>query len=1030
MSATAKCSCGFGDGEALAKIDYNSMSRITGRDETIIRTAYLWGQTDNSTGWSYYVSATSGLGFPEADSEIDLQRKRQIFWESTVILLGEPNPLLTIDANGTIVAKTRNVYVRAYNPGSNSYSGLLGVGDTIGAGNWIVVGDLLYDEEGKIHLEANDTDPNSEILGNAGEVQIKHTWDYVKITNLSSRLLVVNDINVVLLDTNPIEEVALDNVYDDNTHSFPDELTDPATPRTTARWTGAALSDQTYDFDIIHKFAPTQVEISVEGPNNPSDLWLDGDIENPIGRTEITNSRGGIFSDNASDLDDIESLGVDSNLVATFDRPGPDGDYELIRTNQFFVYAPNGSIGRQLSTAPPRVPVAVELIRFVHIDPEYYPLAYNPDPLQCENSDPTCLFEIQIQAEARGDLVLDITGNERSLTSAPSAIDWQVDYLLAGNDIDVVINDTIQGDDVPDLNGLDVRLFTPPNGLGENPPAGDAYHDMEYLYHFRPDLPAVDYSTILRAFGLTERVDVESTYTFGDAGTEFGDVKAGDDIKICHVSTRNYRHAADFGSAQEYPCDTRDPGTLDFMPAPSNAIVHFVIWLDVAWDGPYSTPFELDDGIGTDVAQIFLLTNGDITATELVGDMLVGSIHSTQGDVTLYSPGRIVDSDAVDTIDVAGDNITMTAGLATAEGGIGNPTNFLEIDTRFAGIAETGVLTADDLASDDALTPGIYLDEIVGLMPVNVVTTAGNDWLTTGNVSLRTVNGSIIDVGILPDEVNVSGQTIDIDANGGSIGEYGNDLDIDSARGPPGLPCDNENCGDYVCATEDCSDRPLGVADLGLTNDGLYAADDVALEATDSIYLTETDSYLRLLLAHAVNGNIRLTVNETSDLDEDLYLIKSGTARFAESDFRLPSSDPDAPRDIPVGQIFAENADDSGDPGWVLLRVGDDVATHQNSEILAAGSIDIFGDYLNLDPGDGDTTSRRHVQRLGHDDDPAGSHHRRLHGRTAGAGQWSPGRNLHADHDRRDARSHHPDLGQRRHRPVPVRRCVGHPDLR
>ena len=28
----------------------------------------------------------------------------------------------------------------------------------------------------------------------------------------------------------------------------------------------------------------------------------------------------------------------------------------------------------------------------------------------------------------------------------------------------------------------------------------------------------------------------------------------------------------------------------------------------------------------------------------------------------------------------------------------------------------------------------------------------------------------------------------------------------------------------------------------------------------------------------------------------------------------------------------------------MLLRVGDDVATHQNSEILANGSIDIYGD--------------------------------------------------------------------------------------
>ena len=289
-------------------------------------------------------------------------------------------------------------------------------------------------------------------------------------------------------------------------------------------------SDQTYDFDITHKFAPTQVEISVEGPNNPSDLWLDGDIENPIGRTEITNSRGGIFSDNASTSTASRASASTATWWPRSTVRVRTADYELIRTNQFFVYAPNGSIGRQLSTAPPRVPVAVELIRFVHIDPEYYPLAYNPDPLECEHTDPTCLFEIQIQAEARGDLVLDITGNERSLTSAPSSIDWQVDYLLAGNDIDVVINDTIQGDDLPDLNGLDVRLFTPPAGLGENPPAGDPTTTWSTCTTSVPTLPAVDYSTILRAFGITERAEVESTYTFGDAGTEFGDVKAGDDI--------------------------------------------------------------------------------------------------------------------------------------------------------------------------------------------------------------------------------------------------------------------------------------------------------------------------------------------------------------------------------------------------------------------------------------------------------------------------------------------------------------------
>ena len=244
--------------------------------------------------------------------------------------------------------------MRAYNPGSNTYSGLLGVGDSIGAGNWIVVGDLIYDEGGKIHFEANDTDPNSEILGNAGEVQIKHTWDYVRDHEpQQSSLVDQRHRRRPARDEPDRGSCRRQRVRRQRRTRSPTSWTDPDTPRTTARWTGASLSDQTYDFDITHKFAPTQVEISVEGANTPSDLWLDGDIENPIGRTEITNSRGGIFSDNALDLDGIESLGVDSNQVPTFDIPGSDSDYELIRTNQFYIYAPNGSIGRQLEIGIP-----------------------------------------------------------------------------------------------------------------------------------------------------------------------------------------------------------------------------------------------------------------------------------------------------------------------------------------------------------------------------------------------------------------------------------------------------------------------------------------------------------------------------------------------------------------------------------------------------------------------------------------------------------------------------------------------------
>ncbi len=82
-------------------------------------------------------------------------------------------------------------------------------------------------------------------------------------------------------------------------------------------------------------------------------------------------------------------------------------------------------------------------------------------------------------------------------------------------------------------------------------------------------------------------------------------------------------------------------------------------------------PVEDDDGIGVDVAQTFLRTNGFIWNTELFGDLLAGHINSTDDDVTLFSPVRIVDADSRPTIDVSGENITMTAGTLGGLGGIG-----------------------------------------------------------------------------------------------------------------------------------------------------------------------------------------------------------------------------------------------------------------------------------------------------------------------------------------------------------------------
>ena len=155
-----------------------------------------------------------------------------------------------------------------------------------------------------------------------------------------------------------------------------------------------------------------------------------------------------------------------------------------------------------------------------------------------------------------------------------------------------------------------------------------------------------------------------------------------------------------------------------------------------------------------------------------------------------------------------GRNITMTAGdnglgqpgSQSGTGGIGLPGNFLEIDVDANG-GPLGVLRAFDTAADDDKTSGIYLDEVAGDMKVHTVHTAGDDALSTGNVALRTRNGSIVDArngGSGDADADVLGQTIDLDAHGGSIGDTGgvNDLEIDSRRGSQAA--DLDDAGDDV----------------------------------------------------------------------------------------------------------------------------------------------------------------------------------------------------------------------------------------
>ncbi|KKL57300.1 hypothetical protein LCGC14_2236790, partial [marine sediment metagenome] len=289
--------------------------------------------------------------------------------------------------------------------------------------------------------------------------------------------------------------------------------------------------------------------------------------------------------------------------------------------------------------------------------------------------------------------------------------------------------------------------------------------------------------------------------------------------------------------------------------------------------------------------------------------------------------------------------------------GIATTANFLEINVDLldgAGV-NLGVLKAYDIQSG-LNTQGIYITEVVrgselsGLLGGGEPSSTGELMVhtvhTKGDVSLATQNGSILDAranGAGDTAWDVRGNSIDIFANGGSIG---------AAAGP-----------------DDVHPSPSNDLDI---DSQVYATGDVGLRATDSIYVTETDSApapgvvlpahperptvtgygLNLVLAQTTNDDVRLTVRESGDLDEDLILNFAGSVRFLEDVLE----DVGAPTDFEVDSA-----------GWVELRIGDDLVDEQgpslplstlgNSVVQAAEWIDIFLDDVNLDSSFGAHTT-------------------------------------------------------------------------
>ena len=880
--------------------------------------AFLIDQTNegfppSSAGANGHVSRRSLAAGSGDEHGHNQDVKPEIHFSSDVLILSGRTPQLFIDTGGNI---TLAVEASVKDGGVDKTSGHIN-------DSTIFVNDIINPGPGDVLFRSD------KITGGG----VGSTWDFrdtlqqVRIFNQSNKALKINNIQVYRGDVKPTVDLAAPTV--------------------------------TLEFKIKRSVAPTLVDI--QNSDTPN-ILINGLIDNPIGTTSIKGAGG-----------EIRSTGSRGSFHTDFGT----SRQSLIRTNILNIEAPGANVGQ----SSPRVNVDVVDSQFVpqatpfrtgrvsdltdsiylgrhqfytgeqvkyHADSTvigglaqdgyYYvlasgdglslqlsltpggsaiPLSPGGSPLDGHTLTPVQRFRV----DTPGDVWLDVMGHLRQ-TGVPHYY-VIIDAITAGHNANVLLQSSVRETSTGFQEGIFVIY-----------PSHGAPGETHFTFYNTPDgsAPHLDAGV----FG-SSPVDIESTYDFRALDTDGNRTLPGVVAGLQGTPGNIIIKAQNFN--------------------PSDVRVNVLgITEIIGTFGPG------DETLG-DQHHIDVLTNGDITLYEKTHDLRVGRIESTAHDVLLYSPRMIVDAlndpyptgGGDDGTDVIGVNITMCPGsglltdLRTASataplcfddnkalGGVGRTNNWVEtdVDTR-NGVGPLGVVRIFDTFAD--FTRGVFIGETKHDLKVHTID-------TLGDVAARTehFSGSIVDArnggSGLDTPANIFANFVYLDANAGSIGSLGNDLEIDSALGREGF---------------DCS--------LNSVNPPLQAGCFVALEADSGIFLTEVDGPLHLALAHANGGNIRLTVRESADLDEHLNLLKNGTPvpANAPSGALFAESGPDNFRPIPKGTIFAE-------AGNVELRVGDNVNTDPNSQILAFGSIDIYGDDASrplavADPNFGTTMTLRGI---------------------------------------------------------------------
>ena len=337
--------------------------------------------------------------------------RREIYWETTVIMLGEPNPELIVDASGKI---TKLVNVTVKDEIGNSY----GLDATI-PGNARSRSATSSTTRAASRASAPTSRPSarrsSEIWGNAGLFDFQETWDYVQIFNSSTE------------DARHAPDRRRQRRQQRRSSRSP-STTSPA--RSTARRTTESIGETRSSGSHVRvrhqaQLRPTLVEIRNLQPGAiaASNIVLDGParrrrttgeatdvtIENPIGTTIVDNRA----RQHRRQLARREPLLLEPAFL-------------LLRTNILTLNADGGSVGEHVTVerrdhrcAAP-VPVELDPVRgrpaLTTTAPQFRP--------------------ITITVEAGTDAVLDLRAVRRETTSTkPLAV--TIASFRAGHDADL-----------------------------------------------------------------------------------------------------------------------------------------------------------------------------------------------------------------------------------------------------------------------------------------------------------------------------------------------------------------------------------------------------------------------------------------------------------------------------------------------------------------------------------------------------------------------------------------------------------------